>query len=73
VGVRVALWWEGRARKRIESSVLGVTHTLVDTGTDFVTDCGFQVHVDGTRNVFSGGHFTKEGVEGVIGDTQGLV
>ena len=37
--------------------------TLVDSGTDFVADGGFQVNVDSTRDVFSRGSLAEEGVE----------
>jgi len=39
---------------------------LVGSRTDFVTDGGFQVDVDGARNVLSGRSFTKERVEGIV-------
>mmetsp|Transcript_16815 Transcript_16815/g.21923 ORF Transcript_16815/g.21923 Transcript_16815/m.21923 type:complete len:272 (+) Transcript_16815:632-1447(+) len=50
-----------------------VVQRLVDTRTNFITDRGFQISVDGTRNVLSSGSFTKKGVEGIVFLTRGTI
>jgi len=48
------------------NDLFGVVKLGVLSGTDFVTNSGFQIHENSARDVLSGGGFTEEGVEGVI-------
>lgn len=55
------------------NDLFGVIQVLVCSTSHFVTNGRFQVNVNGTRDVFSGRRFTKEGVEGIIGNSQRLI
>mmetsp|Transcript_9445 Transcript_9445/g.15172 ORF Transcript_9445/g.15172 Transcript_9445/m.15172 type:complete len:464 (-) Transcript_9445:98-1489(-) len=49
--------------------LLGMVELGVLSSADFVTDSGFQIHEDGTRDVLSRRSLAKEGVERVVGAT----
>jgi hypothetical protein len=50
-----------------------VEQLTVSAGTDFVNDSGLKVDEDGTGDVLSGTSLGKEGVEGVVTTTDGLI
>jgi hypothetical protein len=50
-----------------------VEQLTVSASADLVNDGGFQVNVDGTGDVLAGTSLAKEGVEGIIATTDGLV
>jgi hypothetical protein len=49
--------------------LLGVVELGVGSSTDFVANSGFQIDVDGTRDMLARLSLAEEGVEGVIGNT----
>jgi len=53
--------------------LLGVEQFAVGSGTDFISNGGFKIDEDGTRDVLAGTGFREEGVEGIITSTDGLV
>lgn len=53
--------------------LLGMVEALVGSRADFVTDGGFQVDVDRTRNVLARGGFAEKSVEGIVRGTNRLV
>jgi hypothetical protein len=53
--------------------LLGVVELGIGSRTDFVADRGFQINVDGTRDVLSRLRLTEEGVERIIGNSLGSV
>ena len=52
------------------NDLVGVVKLGVLSGTDFVTDGGFQVDKDGTRDVLSRGSLAEKGVEGIVGHSK---
>lgn len=50
-----------------------VEELAVGAASDFVDDRGFKIHKDGARDMLAGSGFAKEGVEGVVCDSEGRV
>jgi len=50
-----------------------VEQLTVGSGTDLIDDGGLQIDEDGTGDVLAGTSLGKEGVEGIIATTDGLV
>ena len=53
--------------------LLGVEHLAVRPGPHLVDHRRLKVDEDGTRDVLAGARLGEEGVEGVVGDADGLV
>ena len=53
--------------------LLGMEHLTVGPGPHLVDHRWLKVHKDSTRDVLSRARLSKEGVEGVVGDADGLV
>mmetsp|Transcript_3385 Transcript_3385/g.6783 ORF Transcript_3385/g.6783 Transcript_3385/m.6783 type:complete len:287 (+) Transcript_3385:607-1467(+) len=53
--------------------LFGMVQILVGATANFVTHGGFQIDIDGAGDVLSRRRFTKKGVEGIVGNPQGLV
>ena len=53
--------------------LFGVEELTVSATTDFVDDGGLEIDEDGARDVLAGSGFAEEGVEGVVGYTEGGV
>ena len=53
--------------------LLGVEHLPVSPGAHLVDHRWLEIDKDGAGNVLAGARLGKEGVEGVVGDADGLV
>ena len=53
--------------------LLRMVELTVGTAADLVADRGFQIDVNGTRDVLPSTRLTEEGIEGIIPPSYGLV
>jgi hypothetical protein len=54
-------------------NLLGVVELTVRAIAHFVADGGFEIHKDGAGDMTAGGSFGKEGVEGIIRNSDVLI